>query len=306
MRGWYDAAMPPLTHFRARFRCLEDVEIDFTSPTDGSPVPFMAIVGPNGAGKTTILEAIATVLWSALQRKPPALQVGDTIEIGSAHGPLRLEQMQGHLGCQILDWRGDEIQSHSQHDKLIALGFDRALFIRSGYLPKMAAGTPLSPDPARGMNLDQALLPEMHEQRVAAVHQWWLHQHWEYPLTTVLDRLWDALTPFLGDRLYAGVDPHDHLPRFDIGTTRVGFNDLSSGERRIVLLFMEIVMQCGEDGLVLFDEPEAHFHPKWQTLLPEALCKLVPHGQVIVATHAPNIVDGLAAQQMLVLGEKPW
>ncbi len=298
--------MPPLTHFRARFRCLEDVEIDFTSPIDGSPVPFMAIVGPNGAGKTTILEAIATVLWNVLRGQGLALQVGESIKLTSAHGPLQFQRLKNILRWQVLDLQDSGNSFYWQPKHLIALGFDRALFIRSGYLPKMATGTPLNPGPARGMNLAQALLPEMHEQRVAAVHQWWLHQHLEYPLTTVLDRLWDALTPFLGDRIYAGVDPHDHLPRFDIGTTRVGFNDLSSGERRIVLLFMEIAMQCGKDGLVLFDEPEAHFHPKWQALLPEALCKLVPHGQVIVATHAPNIVDGLAAHQMIVLGEKPW
>lgn len=126
------------------------------------------------------------------------------------------------------------------------------------------------------------------QRRIAAVHQWWLHQHLEYPETATLHRLWKALEPFLGDLVYAGVNPQDHLPMFDARGTQVSFNELSSGERRIILLFLEIAMQCGEDGLVLFDEPEAHFHPKWQQMLPAALAELLPRGQVIVATHATS------------------
>lgn len=159
------------------------------------------------------------------------------------------------------------------------------------------------------MGLGLALLPLTEvsvRERVENVHQWWLHLHWEYPKTTTLDRLWAALKPFLGDFVYAGVNPSDHLPWFDDRGTRVSFNELSSGQRRLILLFLEIVMQCGEDGLVLFDEPEAHFHPTWQQMLPEALCQLVPRGQVIVATHAPHIVDGRPAHQVFILGELPW
>lgn len=128
----------------------------------------------------------------------------------------------------------------------------------------------------------------------------------EYPKTTNLDRLWKALEPFLGDLVYIGVNLNDHLPMFDARGTQVSFNELSSGERRIILLFLEIAMQCGEDGLVLFDEPEAHFHPKWQLMLRDALAKLLPRGQVIVATHSPHIVEGLPAHQLFVLGGVPW
>jgi predicted ATP-binding protein involved in virulence len=128
----------------------------------------------------------------------------------------------------------------------------------------------------------------------------------EYPKTTSLDRLWKALEPFLGDLVYLGVNPADHLPMFDARGTRVSFNELSGGERRIILLFLEIAMQCGEDGLVLFDEPEAHFHPRWQQMLRGALAHLLPRGQVIVATHSPHIVEGLPAHQLFMLGEQPW
>jgi predicted ATPase len=297
-------AMPPLTDFEATFRCLRDVKMDFTSPEDGTPSPFIALVGPNGAGKTTVLDAVALTIFYLVQfsligRRESAI-IRDDERIVLRYGePYFVHQREG-VGFR----RHGEVPPPE-----LVQDFGRALYIRSGYLPILPVGVPLQHGPALGMDLKLALLPQNSasvQRRVEIMHQWWLHLHWEYPKTTTLDRLWEALRPFLGDLVYAGVNPADHLPWFDDRGTRVSFNELSSGQRRLILLFLEIVMQCGEDGLVLFDEPEAHFHPFWQERLPEALCRLVPRGQVIVATHAPHIVEGLPTHQVFVLGELPW
>jgi predicted ATPase len=322
--------MPPLTGFRATFRCLRDVEMDFTSPEDGKPSPFIAMVGVNGAGKTTVLEAIAQAVFRSARHDVHSwfLRKGENVELQYSEGRLRRSQ-QERSEILLLDGTSIEMDlsanwavrtasgsTHStgrnvpqQYWSSLPANLDRTLYIRSGYLPAMPVGKELEKGPARGMELELALLPQDAvgvQQRINAVHQWWLHLHWEYPKTTTLDRLWTALKPFLGDLVYAGVNPADHLPWFDASGTRVSFNELSSGQRRLILLFLEIFMQCGEDGLVLFDEPEAHFHPFWQEMLPEALCQLVPRGQVIVATHAPHIVEGLPTHQVFVLGELPW
>jgi predicted ATPase len=321
----------PLTGFRATFRCLRDVEMDFTSPDDGKPSPFIAMVGLNGAGKTTVLEAIARSAFHLVQHTSAAsmLRPGEHVELQYSEG-LFLRSL--HEESQVLlpdgtrismnragHWSAQPISGGiteggvggmtNYYWSSFPASVARSLFIRSGYLPAMPAGKHLERAPAGGMELGLALLPQDAggmQRRIDAVHQWWLHLHWEYPQTTTLDRLWTALKPFLGDLVYAGVNPQDHLPWFDDRGTRVNFNELSSGQRRLILLFLEIVLQCGEDGLVLFDEPEAHLHPIWQQILPDALCQLVPRGQVIVATHAPHIVHGRPAHQVFVLGGLPW
>ena len=292
--------MPRLSGLKITFRCLTDVEMDLTSPEDDEPSPFVALVGANGAGKTTVLDAIAGAAFRAgkgrqlhdsnVSRCPIVLRFG-SFYLGALFRGPGLGAWETYSDRPSLEWWNE---------------LRKALYVPSGYLPRMPKGVPLAIGSERGMDLEDALLLPQSKRRVGAVQQWWLHQHWEYPRTTTLDRLWQALEPFLGDRVYAGVNPEDHLPQFDAAGTKVSFNDLSSGERRIVLLFMEIAMQCGDDGLLLFDEPEAHFHPNWQRLLPDALQRLLPHGQVIVATHSPYIVDGLPAHQLFVMGEVPW
>jgi predicted ATPase len=281
--------MPVIERLHINFRCLRDVEMDFTSPEDGAASPFIALVGPNGAGKTTVLDSIALVATRFLGHGSPrhlkrGWQPDSSIQIHCKDG--RIEWPGGGL---IPPAFGSQLQ--------------KILAIPSGYLPSIPAGKPLSSGYQSGLG---PMAFSTSGQRVELVHQWWLRQHMQYPGTTNLDRLWKALEPFLGDLTYLGVNPADHLPMFDARGTSVSCNELSSGERRIILLFLEIAMQCGEDGLVLFDEPEAHFHPRWQQMLRGALAQLLPHGQVIVATHSPHIVEGLPAHQLFMLGEQPW
>lgn len=81
------------------------------------------------------------------------------------------------------------------------------------------------------------------------------------------------------------------------------FNELSGGQRKMIFQFAEIMMHCGDGGLLLIDEPEAHLHPTWQRLLPDALQRLIPNGQILVATHSPYIIHGLKPHQLFILGE---
>lgn len=65
---------------------------------------------------------------------------------------------------------------------------------------------------------------------------------------------------------------------------------LSSGEKQLLIQFMEIILQEGRTLIFIADEPELSLHVSWQEKLLKALRDLNENAQLIVATHSPDIV----------------
>jgi predicted ATP-dependent endonuclease of OLD family len=68
----------------------------------------------------------------------------------------------------------------------------------------------------------------------------------------------------------------------------LGLHSLSSGERELMLIFLETFL-AGE-STILIDEPEMSMHIDWQLELVNAMRQLNPKAQLILATHSPEIM----------------
>ncbi len=75
----------------------------------------------------------------------------------------------------------------------------------------------------------------------------------------------------------------------DDGFTRQ-FSELSSGEREVVILTFDILMQNPFDCLILIDEPEVHLHPELTYRLIKALKSIGERNQYFMFTHSPDII----------------
>lgn len=64
----------------------------------------------------------------------------------------------------------------------------------------------------------------------------------------------------------------------------------SSGEKQLLILFSEVLLQNRANSIFIADEPELSLHIDWQRKIIDALTKLNPNMQVVLATHAPEIV----------------
>jgi predicted ATP-binding protein involved in virulence len=64
---------------------------------------------------------------------------------------------------------------------------------------------------------------------------------------------------------------------------------LSSGEKQLIILFTETLLQKNEPYLFITDEPELSLHIDWQRRIIETLRKLNTNAQITVATHSPEI-----------------
>lgn len=72
--------------------------------------------------------------------------------------------------------------------------------------------------------------------------------------------------------------------------TPIHLEELSSGEKQLIIILGEAVLQNSEPYIYIADEPELSLHIKWQEQLTLAISTLNENAQIIFATHSPDIV----------------
>jgi energy-coupling factor transporter ATP-binding protein EcfA2 len=69
---------------------------------------------------------------------------------------------------------------------------------------------------------------------------------------------------------------------------KIGLSSLSSGEKQLIRILIDTLLV--ESSSLILDEPEISMHVDWQRRLIGAMRQLSPDAQLIVATHAPEIM----------------
>jgi predicted ATP-binding protein involved in virulence len=66
---------------------------------------------------------------------------------------------------------------------------------------------------------------------------------------------------------------------------------LSSGEKQLLIVLGEALLQEKKPWVYIADEPELSLHIRWQESLVENLRSINPNSQIIFATHSPDVVS---------------
>lgn len=66
---------------------------------------------------------------------------------------------------------------------------------------------------------------------------------------------------------------------------------LSSGEKQLIILLAEALLQRGKHYVYLADEPELSLHIEWQRKILPAIKSLNQNAQIIAATHSPEVAS---------------
>jgi ABC-type lipoprotein export system ATPase subunit len=99
----------------------------------------------------------------------------------------------------------------------------------------------------------------------------------------------NLLRDFMTDKqIEAGLNSELSIKKRD---TEIEIDNLSSGEKQLLIILTEALLQRGESYIYLADEPELSLHIEWQEKVISALRSLNPRSQVIVATHSPEIAS---------------
>jgi predicted ATP-dependent endonuclease of OLD family len=71
----------------------------------------------------------------------------------------------------------------------------------------------------------------------------------------------------------------------------IHYDGLSSGEKQLLIIFIETLLQKQDRYIFLTDEPELSLHIAWQRKIIPAIKRLNPNAQVIAATHSPEVAS---------------
>jgi predicted ATPase len=78
--------------------------------------------------------------------------------------------------------------------------------------------------------------------------------------------------------------------------------NLSSGEKQLLVILGEALLQRQRAAIYIADEPELSLHIEWQEKLVNAILHLNPSAQVIFATHSPDIIGKYRKQVLDMAG----
>ncbi len=82
-------------------------------------------------------------------------------------------------------------------------------------------------------------------------------------------------------------DTNNIVFRTETGTIQL--DQLSSGEKQLLLILFKVFLMDEKPYVLLMDEPEISLHISWQQSLIETIRTLNPNCQLIIATHSPSI-----------------
>ena len=75
----------------------------------------------------------------------------------------------------------------------------------------------------------------------------------------------------------------------------VSYKKLSFGERKLISIFFELILECKNNSIVFIDEPETSLHIDWQKIFVQnieiVMNEINPNIQIVIMTHSPDIID---------------
>jgi len=109
------------------------------------------------------------------------------------------------------------------------------------------------------------------------------------PITMYLD----IVSQYLKDkRIELNAATSELIPHVKLGGKKekaLDVNFLSSGEKQLLILLTETLLQQSQPYIFIADEPELSLHIEWQRNLINSIRNLNPNAQIVFATHAPEI-----------------
>jgi len=267
---------------------------------------FVVVAGPNGVGKTKIKEAIVHIFRNG--GNPPqgskvVLEATSDEEI-SVWQKNEVELPVGTFWSIF----GSSTKRLKTKSRLIQIDSNRGVeSINFNQLTFQSIGDPENEEVGLEYGLQSSknrfqdichTLHRLKSKEVTSVYQEYQANLDPNNQRVVLDKLQDSTAKY-SDLFNQLLYPKKMLP-IDINSSTIKyldedenerfFNELSSGEREVIVLTFDILSQNPYDCLILIDEPEVHLHPELTFRLIKVLKSIGERNQFFIFTHSADII----------------
>jgi len=120
-------------------------------------------------------------------------------------------------------------------------------------------------------------------------------------ITKKLDDFYNILNSFFSDSNKKIIFTQEKKFIFENGNGTIDISQLSSGEKHLLIILINIFLLEEEQSIVLMDEPELTLDILWQERLIETIFKINPNVQLFVTTHSSSIFFNGLGDKMIDL-----
>lgn len=232
------------------------------------------LVGPNGSGKSTLLRLINLILE------------GSGKELEKIKADIQVQFASGLL----LEYKYAEKKTSSANN---LLKLDTAIDVE--YINTFDIPTQKKSDKSQ-------LLQEL--DKVIYEHGKDFFSFFDYRMKIInfpeerdiieakIKQLFGIIDTFFaptGKRISINPETNKMVFTFPDDEGEIGPDELSSGEKQLLLILLKTFLKEENPFIMIMDEPEISLHVEWQELLIDAILQLNKNCQIILSTHSPSI-----------------
>lgn len=306
-------------------KCFDDLYLSFEAEMPaGSIRQWTLLLGENGTGKSTLLKAIALVTSGSDALSDLLTEPTDWIQYGKKECVIsallvtkKMEEKEITLSIQqeysrsdviihnkeSLQWLDKALKESARDYFMVGFGAYRHLSSNDSFLAKRSAFFNVRAQSVATLFSPDATLNPLESWAMTL----------DYQHDRGLDIVRDVLNDFLPDISFSRIDKQRGRLLFKTEDGIVPLRSLGDGYQSVAAWIGDLlyrVMQTYDNhpspleasGLLLIDEVDLHFHPKWQQELFSFLSTRLPNFQLIITTHSPMIAQQVAPCDLYYVG----
>ena len=267
------------------YKIFDDVEFDFTD-AEGNTLDTIVLAGVNGCGKTTVLELISKLnsgSWQQVIGEPEFdlsiwfVNVPNSLGITSSNTP-----------------------PHINYNSKVGFRTSEPPLVEIVYFPVSLDKFKNNKTKTLHLShqkdeLKQLVLKNLRDD---------VFKNKDLPPKKIIESQIRNVTRTLSslDLNTRLVDLESEELIFESANgQRIYFEQLSNGEQHLYFRAFYLSLLNLKDAVIMVDEPEAAFHPKWQQSIATLYQNVGENNQVLIATHSPHIMASVPPECLFML-----